>query len=119
MMYTRLLSLFVTLLLTISSVNAVGVLLLDGIESGVDGVTPGGGRLAGNVQFSYLERDYSPETVVIISIYESNGRFVKEVTLTPSISPQTYTNLSNGKYIIKSYNIVSGDTKTIPFLVHS
>jgi len=109
-MYTRLFSLLFALLFTISSANAIGVLLLDGVESG---------RQSGNVQFSYLDGKFTPETVVVISIYKSNGSFVKEVTLTPSISTEAFTFLSNGKYIIKSYNIVSGETKSIPFLVYS
>jgi len=117
-MYTRLFSLLFALLLTVSTVNAVGVLLLDGIESGVKNDIQTGRSSSDNVMFTYLERDCNPQTLVVVSIYESTGSFVKSVTLLPYVSRNTTTFLNDGRYVIKSYNMETGERRSIPLSVH-
>jgi len=105
MTYTKLFSLLFAFLLSMSAANAIGVLLLDGIQNGRS-------LSNDNVMLTFDER-YTPETLIVVTIKKTDGSFVKEVTLVPSISRAATTFLNNGKYIINAYNVVTGKSESV------
>lgn len=107
-MYTRLFSLVFALLFSISAANALGILFIDGIESG---------RASNDNIGFFCEEKFTPETLIVITIKKTNGNFVKEVTLVPAISNQVNTYLDNGTYLINSYNTATGRSEVMFYTV--
>lgn len=109
MMYTRLLSLLFAFLFTATAANATSLILLDGIENG---------RVAGpdNVKIIFDER-FTPETIMVITITNADGSFVKEITMVPSVSTEITTFLKEGSYVVNTYNFSTGKVEKIRFMV--
>lgn len=111
-MYTKLFSLLFAFLLSITIANSAVVILIDGIHNNFNRMVSGD-----NVTFSFNEK-FTSETLVILTIKKSDGSFVKEVTLVPSMSRQVATFLNDGNYILNEYNVVTGKTQSTRFTVN-
>lgn len=107
-MYTKFFSILFVFLISMSVVNAKIVILIDGIDNGrLDSKT---------VSFSYESKTTS-QTVVVLSIKNTNKSFVKEITLVPAISSNATTTLSSGRYILNAFNVATGKSETTYFTV--
>jgi len=111
-MYTRLFPLIFVFLFSINAANSAVVILIDGIHNNYNRTISGD-----NVTFTFNEK-YTPETLVILTIKKSDGSFVKEITLVPSMSRQVATFLNDGKYVVNEYNVVTGKSQSTRFNVH-